>query len=211
MAGYALPGLPKALLMYAGILCLTLLIVGLILFLGTHAFSMNRSGRAVVVGKLGDLGFMIVYSLLSLAGVALMVWGFGAYREAGMIPLWYPPTWMRHITVLLMLPVLPLLFSAYAKGFVKARLKHPMILAVKVWALGHLISNGDLGSVLLFGGFLLWAVIGFASMRRRPVDEMAQFVPNPGQDAGAILGGLIAYGAMIGGLHRYFIGVGVFG
>ena len=128
-----------------------------------------------------------------------------------MIPLWDPPTWTRHLSVLIMLPVLPLLFSAYAKGFVKARLKHPMILAVKTWALAHLLSNGDLGSVILFGSFLVWAVIAFISMRRRPVDEAAAFVPNPGQDAAAILGGLIAYGVMIGGLHRYLIGVGVFG
>jgi uncharacterized membrane protein len=190
---------------------LTLLVIGLVLFLGMHATSMSRSGRASLIARFGEGGFKAVYSLVSLIGLGLIVWGFGAYRAAGMIPLWNPPTWTRHLVVLLMLPVLPLLFSAYAQGFVKARLKHPMILAVKIWALGHLLANGDLGSVLLFGGFLLWSVIGFANMRRRPVDDSKAFVPNPGQDAAAVLGGLIVYGLMIGFLHRWLVGVGVFG
>jgi uncharacterized membrane protein len=188
-----------------------ILILGLLLFLGTHAFTMNRSGRAALIGKLGEGGYKGAYTALSLIGLLLIIWGYGSYRASGYIELWSPPVWTRHLAVLIMLPALPLLFSAYAKGFVKARLKHPMILAVKVWATAHLIANGDLGSVLLFGSFLLWAVVGFMSMRRRPVDEAASFVPNPGQDAAAILGGLILYGAMIGGLHRYLIGVGVFG
>jgi uncharacterized membrane protein len=190
---------------------LTLLILGLVLFLGVHASSLNRSGRDALIARLGANGYKGVYTLVSLAGLGLIIWGFAEYRAAGMIPLWNPPTWTRHVVVLLMLPVLPLLFSAYAEGNVKARLKHPMILAVKLWALGHLLANGDLGSVLLFGGFLLWAIIGFARMRRRPVDASKAFIPNPGQDAAAILGGLIAYGLMIGFLHRWLIGVGVFG
>jgi uncharacterized membrane protein len=188
-----------------------LLILGLILFLGVHAFSINRSGRAALIGTLGANMFKVAYSLVSLLGFMLIIWGYADYRAGGYIAVWNPPTWTRHLVALLMLPVLPLLFAAYSKGFVKARLKHPMILAVKLWALGHLIANGDLGSMLLFGGFLIWAVIAFISMRRRPVDETASFVPNPGQDAAAILGGLIVYGAMLGGLHKYLIGVGVFG
>ena len=190
---------------------MTLLVLGLILFLGMHAFTMNRSGRAALLGKLGPLGYRALYNIVSLLGFSLIAWGYAIYRSNGMIPVWDPPTWTRHLSVLIMLPVLPLLFSAYAKGFVKARLKHPMILAVKTWALAHLLSNGDLGSIILFSAFLAYAVVAFISMRRRPVDEAAIFVPNPGQDAAAILGGLIAYGVMIGGLHRYLIGVGVFG
>lgn len=188
-----------------------ILLLGLLIFLGMHSFSMLRAPRAAMVGRLGENGFKGLYSVVSLIGFLLIIWGYGVYRSAGYIPVWQPPVWTKHLSALLMLPVLPLLFSAYAKGFVKARLKHPMILAVKAWALSHLLANGDLGSMLLFGGFLAWAVIAFISMRRRPVDENATFVPNPGQDAAAILGGLIAYGAMIFGLHRYLIGVGVFG
>jgi uncharacterized membrane protein len=187
-----------------------LLVFGLILFLGMHAFTMLRGQRAALIGRYGGGGYKGLYTLVSLLGLGLMIWGFGTYRASGYIPIWNPPVWTRHLSALIMLPVLPLLFSAYAKGFVKARLKHPMILAVKTWALAHLLANGDLGSMLLFGGFLVWAVMGFISMRRRPVDAAAAFVPNPGQDAAAILGGLIAYFAMIFGLHKWLIGVGVF-
>jgi uncharacterized membrane protein len=189
---------------------MTLLIAGLTLFLGMHAFSMLRGPRAALIGRFGENGFKGLYTLVSLVGLGLVIWGFGSYRASGYIPVWNPPTWLRHFSALLMLPVLPLLFSAYAKGFVKARLKHPMILAVKAWALAHLLANGDLGSMLLFGGFLVWAVLGFISMRRRPEPAPA-FVPNPGQDAAAILGGLIGWLALSFGLHRWLIGVSVFG
>jgi uncharacterized membrane protein len=188
-----------------------MLILGLVLFIGAHAFSMLRAPRAALVGKLGANGFKGAYSLVALVGFALVIWGYGAYRAAGYAPVWEPPVWLRHLSVLVMLPALPLLFSAYAQGFVKARLKHPMILAVKLWALAHLLANGDLGSIILFGSFLVWAVVAFMSMRRRTDVEAKPFVPNPGQDAAAILGGLIAYFALIFGLHRWLIGVGVFG
>jgi uncharacterized membrane protein len=190
---------------------MTLLILGILLFVGGHAFSLARGPREAAIARFGDGGFKGLYSLVALAGLVLMVKGYGDYRAGGYVAVWNPPVWTRHVSVLLMLPVLPLLFSAYAQGFVKARLKHPMILSVKLWALAHLLANGDLGSILLFGAFLVWAVLGFRSMRRRPVDPQKNFVPNPGQDAAAILGGLIAYGLLVGGLHRWLIGVGVFG
>ncbi len=190
---------------------MTVLVLGLVIFLGMHGFTMLRGQRAGLIARFGEGGYKGLYTLVSLVGLGLIVWGYGSYRAAGFIPVWNPPVWTRHLAALLLLPALPLLFSAYAKGFVKARLKHPMILAVKVWALAHLLANGDLGSILVFGGFLVWAVLAFMSMRRRPVDEAAAFVPNPGQDAAAILGGLIAYGALVFGLHRWLIGVGVFG
>jgi uncharacterized membrane protein len=190
---------------------MTLLILGLVLFLGMHGFTMLRAPRAALQARLSEAGYKAAYAAVSLAGLGLMVWGYGSYRAGGYIAVWSPPVWTRHLSALIMLPALPLLFSAYAKGFVKARLKHPMILAVKTWALAHLLANGDLGSILLFGGFLVWAVLAFISMRRRPIDPAAAYVPNPGQDAVAILGGLIAYFAMMFGLHRYLIGVGVFG
>jgi uncharacterized membrane protein len=188
-----------------------LLILGLALFLGMHGFSMLRAPRAALLGRLGEGGYKVLYTLVSLLGLALIAWGYGSYRAAGYIPVWNPPVWTRHLAALILLPVLPMIFSAYAKGFVKARLKHPMILGVKVWALAHLLANGDLGSILLFGGFLAWAVLAFMSMRRRPSDPAAAFVPNPGQDAAAILAGVAAYLALVFGAHRWLIGVGVFG
>jgi uncharacterized membrane protein len=187
-----------------------ILILGLAIFLGMHGFTMLRGRRAALIGRLGEGGYKGVYTLVSLVGLLLMIWGYGAYRAAGYAPVWTPPTWTRHLAALILLPALPLLFSAYAQGHVKARLKHPMILAVKVWAFAHLLANGDLGSIILFGGFLAWAVLAFMSMRRRPADERPTFVPNPGQDAAAIIGGVIAYLALVFGLHRYLIGVGVF-
>lgn len=189
---------------------MTLLILGLALFLGAHGFTLLRAPRAALIGRLGENAYKGLYTLVSLAGFGLMLWGFGSYRAAGYIPVWDPPVWTRHLAVLLLLPVLPLVFSAYAKGFVKARLKHPMILGIKLWALVHLLANGDLGSILLFGGFLVWSVLAFMNMRRRP-EQPAAFVPNPGQDAAAILAGLIAWLALVLGLHRWLIGVGVFG
>jgi uncharacterized membrane protein len=188
-----------------------LLILGLVIFLGMHGFTMLRGRRAALIAKYGEGGYKGLYTLASLIGLGLIVWGYGSYRAAGYIPVWSPPVWTRHVVALLLLPVLPMLFSAYAQGHVKARLKHPMILSVKLWALAHLLANGDLGSILLFGGFLVWAVLAFMSMRRRTDAAPKSFVPNPCQDAAAILGGLIAYLALVFGLHRWLIGVGVFG
>jgi uncharacterized membrane protein len=190
---------------------LALLITGLILFLGTHSYSMRRASRAALVAKVGPEVYKVVYSVLSLIGFVLIIWGYGSYRSAGYIPLWDPPTWTRHLAALIMLPALPLLLASFGYGFIKARLKHPMILAVKTWSLAHLLANGDLGSVILFGTFLAWAVVAFINMRRRPAEEEPTPIPNPGHDATAVLGGLFFYAAMIFGLHRYLIGVGVFG
>jgi uncharacterized membrane protein len=189
---------------------MALLILGLVLFLGAHAFTTLRAPRAALVGRLGEGGYKGLYALVSLVGLVLIVWGYGSYRAAGYVPVWNPPTWTRHLAALFLLPALPLVFSAYAKGFVKARLKHPMILGVKLWALAHLLANGDLGSIVLFGSFLVWAVLAFMSMRRRTDVTPQSFVPNPGQDAVAILAGVIGWLALSFGLHRWLIGVGVF-
>ncbi len=188
-----------------------ILMTGLILFLGTHSYSMQRGNRAALVAKVGPEIYKVVYSVLSLIGFVLIVWGYASYRSAGYIPLWDPPTWTRHLAALIMLPALPLLLSSFGHGFIKAQLKHPMILAVKTWALAHLLANGDLGSIILFGSFLAWAVVAFISMRRRPAEEGPALIPNPGHDATAVIGGVVFYLAMIFGLHRYLIGVGVFG
>jgi uncharacterized membrane protein len=186
------------------------LVLGLVFFLGAHAFSLARGPRAAAIERFGAGGFKGIYSAASLVGLIMIIWGFARYRSGGMIPLWDPPVWLRHLSLVVMLPVLPLLFGAYGKGYIKARLKHPMILAVKTWALAHLLANGDLGSAIMFGGFLVWAVVGFAMMRRRP-EPALDFVPNPGVDAAAVIYGLIGYIALVAGLHRWLIGVGVFG
>ena len=144
-----------------------LLILGLVLFLGTHAFSMLRARRASVVGQIGENRYKLGYTALSLLGLILIGVGFHDYRLQGMIPVWDPPVWTRHLALLLTALAFIALASAYLPGHIRARAKHPMLLAVKIWATAHLLANGDLGSILLFGSFLAWAVMARISAKRR--------------------------------------------
>jgi uncharacterized membrane protein len=148
---------------------MTLLILGLLLFLGTHAFTMARGPRAAVVGRLGEGPYKGLYALVSLAGLVLIVIGFGQYRAGGYVQLWDPPTWTRHLALLLVWIAFVCLAAAYLPGRIKGRLKHPMLAAVKLWAFAHLLANGDLGSLLLFGSFLAWAVVARISTKRRSI------------------------------------------
>ena len=144
-----------------------LLILGLVLFLGTHAFSMARGPRARVVDRIGEGRFKLGYTALSLLGLVLIGVGFHDYRLNGMIPVWDPPVWTRHLALTLVLLAFIALAAAYLPGHIRAKAKHPMLLAVKIWATAHLLANGDLGSILLFGGFLAWAVAARISAKRR--------------------------------------------
>ncbi|WP_375465590.1 NnrU family protein [uncultured Methylobacterium sp.] len=164
-----------------------ILILGLVLFLGTHAFSMLRAKRAEVVGRVGEGRYKLGYTLLSLAGLVLIGIGFHAYRADGYIPVWDPPVWTRHIALLLVLLAFIALASAYLPGHIRARAKHPMLLAVKIWATAHLLANGDLGSILLFGGFLAWAVAARISAKRRALTA-GQVVAAHGGEAAAPAG-----------------------
>ena len=143
------------------------LIAGLVLFLGVHTLTTLREMRAGLVERLGPGLYKGIYSLVSLIGFVLIVLGYKAYRAAGYIDVWTPPTGMRHLTILLMWPAMICLVAAYVPGEIKRRLKHPMLVAVKIWALAHLLSNGDLGSIILFGSFLGWAVYDRISVKRR--------------------------------------------
>ena len=147
---------------------MTLLILGLVLFLGVHSVRIVADGwRTRMRKRLGEGGWKGLYSLLSLAGLALAIWGYGLARQ-NPVALWAPPVAMRHAASLLTLAAFILLAAAYVpRNALKARLHHPMVLAVKVWALAHLLSNGNLADVLLFGGFLLWAVLDFRAARQR--------------------------------------------
>ena len=152
---------------------LLMMIAGLILFLGTHSYSLRRVSRAALVAKVGPEVYKVVYSVISLIGLVLIIWGYASYRAAGYVPLWNPPVWTKHLALLLMLPVFVLLAVSAAPGKgrpgrIRAVTKHPMLLAVKIWATAHLLANGDLGSILLFGSFLAWAVMARISCKRRP-------------------------------------------
>lgn len=188
-----------------------LLLAGLVVFLGTHAFTMNRSSREALIGRLGEGGYKGVYSLASLVGFVMIVWGFSAYRETGWVNVWFPPFWLGHLALLLTLPIFVLLIAAYAPGRIKAAVKHPMLLSVKIWATAHLLANGDLGSMLLFGGFLAWAVAARISLKRRVAAPtlIDQLPARPMNDVIALVGGLALWVAFVFWLHPALIGVGV--
>lgn len=148
---------------------MTLLILGLVLFLAAHSFTTMRDARAAAIGRLGELGYKGVYSLVSAAGLVLIVIGFGSYRGAGYIQVWSPPRALFHpIALLLLWFAFVALAAAYAPpSRIKSVLRHPMLVGVKAWALSHLLVNGDLGSMLLFGSLLAWAVYDRIALNRR--------------------------------------------
>ena len=146
---------------------LLVLILGLILFLGVHTLTTQRKLRAQLIAVTGEGGYKIGYTLASFAGLALIIWGFALYRATGWINVWNPPTALKHITVALMLPAVILVIASYIRGRIYTTLKHPMLTGIKLWAAAHLLANGDLGSIVLFGSFLAWAVFDRISLKSR--------------------------------------------
>jgi uncharacterized membrane protein len=183
------------------------LIAGLILFLGMHSIAIVAPGlRDRAMLRLGEGAWKGSYGLVSLLGFALIVYGFGIAREHPVV-LYVPPVWLRHVAFLLMLPVFPLLLAAYLPGRIKTAAKHPMLAAVKFWALAHLLANGMLADVLLFGGFLAWAVFDRISFKRRPPQALRTAPAGRWNDALAVLLGLALYGFFIGWAHLHLFGV----
>ena len=188
------------------------LILGLALFLGMHSIRIFADGwRSRVIARIGLQAWKGVYALVSIAGFVLIVWGFGQARMQPVV-VWTPPLFMRHVAGLLMLIAFVLLVAAYVPGnALKARLHHPMVLGVKVWALAHLLANGMLAHLLLFGGFLLWAILDFRSARQR--DAHVPPAPYRSSTAGTVLTLLIGVAAWAGFAfwgHQYLIGVSPF-
>src|SRR4051794_16850899 len=191
---------------------LLILIAGLVLFIGAHALTTQRDLRARVIASTGEGGYKIGYSLVSAVGLALIVWGFARYRATGWIDVWYPPVAMRHIAAALMLPAVILVVASYIRGRIYTTLKHPMLAGVKLWAAAHLLANGDLGSIILFGSFLGWAVFDRISLKHR-ADAGAPPIPvgGPTNDLIAVAVGIVAYLALGFAFHPIVIGVPVFG
>ncbi len=190
------------------------LLLGLILFIGTHAFTMARRPRALLIARLGEGPYKVLYSLLSFAGIVLIAMGYGEYRRGGYIPVWDPPTWTRHLALLLVWFAFVFFVAAYLPGRIKSAAKgHPMLLGVKIWAVAHLLANGDLGSIVLFGAILAWAVAARIAVKRR--DEAKPHggpaVPPAGwrNDGLAVVIGTLAYLAFAFWLHPWLIGVPV--
>jgi len=182
------------------------LVLGLVLFLGIHSVRMVAPGfRDGVIAERGEGAWKGIYSVVALIGFVLLVWGFGQARQVAPV-LWTPPTFVAHINLLLMLPALVLLVaSQLPAGYMKRAVKHPMILAVKIWAFGHLLANGDLASLLLFGAFLGWGVWNRIAVKRRgdPVFD----APKAMYDGVAAVVGTLIYLWLILQGHQWLIGV----
>jgi uncharacterized membrane protein len=191
---------------------LIIMIAGLAVFLGTHLVTTHRELRAALIARHGANLYKVGYSVLSVIGFFLIIHGFGSYRAAGMIHVWFPPVWMRHIALALMLPAAIIFVSAYLRGYIWRFFKHPMLVATKIWALVHLLANGDLGSIILFGSFLAWAVVDRISLKRRE-DAGGPPIPFGGarNDVLAVLVGCVVYAALAFAFHPAVIGVPVVG
>lgn len=185
------------------------LILGLVLFLGVHSVRIFADGwRARTIARVGLQPWKGIYSLVSILGFASIVWGFGLARAAPVV-LWTPPTGMRHAAALLTLIAFILVSAAYVPGnSIKSRLHHPMVLGVKVWAFAHLLANGSVADVVLFGAFLAWAVLDFAAARRRDRREGTIYPPGrAGATALAVVVGAVAWFVFAFWLHAWLIGV----
>jgi uncharacterized membrane protein len=187
------------------------LIAGLILFLGLHSVSIVAPyWRDRMVLLVGEGSWKGTLGVLNLAALWLIVVGFAHTRMAPTV-LYVPPGWLRHVTFLLMLPVFPLLLAAYLPGRIQAKTKHPMLAAVKLWATAHLLANGMLGDVLLFGSFLLWAIVDRISLKHRPVLTIRRAPPSPYNDVIVIVLGLMLYVLFLFKLHALLFGVSPLG
>jgi uncharacterized membrane protein len=183
---------------------MTLLIIGIIVFLGFHLLPTVPGLRERLVGRLGEGGYRVLFSLLSVAGLALLIYGFA---HAPLIQIWSPPAWTRWVAIVLMLPAFIFLVAAYVPGQIKAKLKHPFLVAVKTWALAHLIANGDLASLILFGSFLAYAVYDRIAIKaRQPHGIESQGPAKPGNDVIAVVIGTGLYVAFLVWLHPLLIG-----
>lgn len=192
---------------------MTTLIAGLVLFLGAHSVRIFADGwRSAQIARAGAGAWKAIYSIVSLAGFAMIVWGYGQARLAP-VDLWFPPAWTRHAAALLTLPAFVLLAAAYVPGTrIKAAVGHPMVAGVKLWAFAHLLSNGRLGDVVLFGAFLAWAIADFIASRRRDRAAGTRYPAGPiSRDVLAAAIGVVAWAVFAFALHGWLIGVRPFG
>jgi uncharacterized membrane protein len=191
---------------------MTLLIIGLIIFLGSHSCRIfAEPWRNHMIDRLGEVKWKGLYTIISLIGLILVVVGYGQARQAPIV-LWQPATYLIHIAILLNLVAFIFLAgSSPNNNAIRLKLKHPMILGVKVWALAHLLANGTLVDLILFGSFLLWAVLDFRSARKRPIHMPEKAVVSTKATITVVVTGIVIWAAFIFGLHQYLIGVSPLG
>ena len=193
---------------------LAIMIIGLAVFLGSHTLVALRPQRAAVIARIGEGPYKGLFSLVSLVGILLIGYGFALYRANGYIDIWMPPRWTRHVTELLVWPAIIAIVAAYVPGEIKRLLKHPMLVGVKLWAVAHLVSNGDLGSIILFGSILAWAVYDRIAVKQRSDPTGPVAIATGGgyrNDFIAVVVGTLVYFVLGFWFHPWVIGVPVFG
>jgi len=185
----------------------SVLITGLILFFGVHTVSIVAPGwRERVVGRIGKAPWQGLYSVIAIVGLVLIVQGYAAARGQTAV-LYQLPRAIQYLTMLLMLPVFPLLLATYLPGRIKTLMRHPMLAATKFWALAHLLANGTVADLVLFGSVLAWAVADRISLKRRPSRPAASLPAGHWNDVIAIVAGLAIYVGFFLGLHRWLVGM----
>lgn len=186
---------------------MTLLIVAIAVFLGIHLVPTMTELRDRLIGRLGQTGYRALFALLSTGSLILLI---HAFAKAPVVTVWSPPGWARWVAIVLMLPAFIFLVAAYVPGKIKAKLKHPFLVAIKTWAFAHLIANGDLASMILFASFLAYAVYDRISLKagRKPTSLIgAQGPPRPINDVVAVVLGTVLYIVTLLWLHQLLIGV----
>jgi uncharacterized membrane protein len=187
------------------------LIIGLVAFFGVHSISLLAlSWRNRVAERLGTRAWQGIYSIASLLGFFLLVAGYRADRVSAAV-LYVSPTWFRYVAAVLMLPAFTLALASVLPGRIKARAKHPLLLATMLWSLAHLLTNGNVADVLLFGTFLVWSVVVRLSLDRRPGRPALAVSGSPANDAIAAIGGIALYVTFLLWLHANPPGVPVLG
>jgi uncharacterized membrane protein len=186
---------------------MNMLVLGLVLFFGVHSVSIvNDPWRNRMAARIGEWSWKGLYSLVSGVGFALIVWGYGLARHDPVL-MYLPPGWLRPIAMVLLVPVFPLLLATYLPGRIQAATKHPMLAATQLWAFAHLLANGMVADVLLFGAFLVWAVLDRISLAHRTQHPIPGIPPSPANDLVAVAGGLAFYAVFALWLHGWLIGV----
>jgi len=187
---------------------MTLLVVGIAVFLGLHLLPAATDLRERLVARLGETGYKALFSIVSIASFVLLVYGFA---QAPVVQVWAPPSWTRWVAIVLMLPAFIFLVAAYLPGQIKAKLKHPFLVAIKTWALAHLLANGDLASIILFGSFLAYAVIDRITLKGRKPTALVEAAGEGGtrNDIIAVVIGAALYVAFLIWLHPLLIGTRV--
>jgi uncharacterized membrane protein len=188
-----------------------ILVLGLIVFFTAHTFVTFRDARARLMAQLGQDGYRALFALVAIVGLALIIWGYGEYHGHELTQVWTPPAFMRHVTVGLILPAAIFITATFIPSHIKVLLKHPMLASIKTWALAHLLSNGDLGSIVLFGSFLAWGVYARIAAKRR--GDLGAITAPAGwtNDVVVVVLGVIIYLALGYAFHPIVIGVPVFG